>query len=68
MPKKNENEVEGFEIRPYPNLETGADDDLYVCTVCVPQWDTFRREDAEAHTAMGQHQRLEGPETPPEEA
>jgi hypothetical protein len=46
---------DGFKTVPYPNLETGKDDTLYVCTKCRPQWDTFDEAAAKAHAQGGVH-------------
>jgi hypothetical protein len=47
--------TDGFKTVPYPNLETGKDDTLYVCTKCRPQWDTFDEAAAKAHAQNGIH-------------
>jgi hypothetical protein len=46
---------EGFKLVKYPNTATGKDVDLFVCAKCRPQWDTFDREAAKAHTDEAIH-------------
>lgn len=48
----------GFELQKYPDKITGTDTDLYVCTKCVPAWDTFHLSEAERHANEGQHNRI----------
>ncbi len=45
----------GFKVVPYPNLQTGKDDPMYVCQDCEPPWDTFDVAQAKAHTEAGVH-------------
>jgi hypothetical protein len=45
----------GFKAVPYPNVQTGRDDTMYVCQDCEPAWDTFDVQQAKAHTATGVH-------------
>lgn len=46
---------EGFKLVKYPNSATGKDADLFVCTKCRPQWDTWNRDDAKAHNDADVH-------------
>jgi len=47
--------TDGIKLVPYPNLETGKNETLYVCTRCRPQWDTFDEAAAKAHVSTGVH-------------
>lgn len=47
-----------FEVQKYPDKNTGEDSELFVCTRCVPTWDTFHLSEAERHASEGQHNRI----------
>lgn len=45
---------EGFKLVKYDTPHAG-EVDLFVCSKCKPQWDTYDRAEAKQHTEAGVH-------------